>query len=79
MATYFLSVHTLLQRLGAEQTVDEEHEEHDCHSDASLEDLEFDIQRATRLKMIERKAVDMRSTSCPAVTTTIRRPQRVDR
>lgn len=77
MATYFISVHTLLQRLGAEQAADEEH---DCHADACLEDLEFDVQRATRLKIIGRKReLDVRSTSCPAATTTIRRLQRVDR
>jgi len=77
MATYFISVHALLQRLDAEQGVDEEH---DCQSDECLEDVEYDVQRATRLKMIERKKeLDMRSTSCPAATTTIRRPQRVDR
>lgn len=76
MATYFISVHALLQRLNAEQEVDEEH---DCHSEACLENVEFDSQRATRLKMIERKAIDVRSTSCPAATTTTRQPQRVDR
>jgi hypothetical protein len=78
MATYFISVHTLLQRLDAEQAVDEEH---DCPSDAGLEEVEFEVQRATRLNMIERKKkeLDVRSTSCPAATTTIRRPQRVDR
>ena len=76
MATYFVSVNTLLQRLDAEQGVDEEH---DCHSDACLEDVELDIRRTARLKMIERRTLDMRSTSCPAATTTIRRPQRVDR
>ena len=77
MATYFLSVHTLLQRLDAEQRLDEEH---DCHSDACLEIVEFDSQRTARLKMIEKKKeLDGRSTSCPATTTTMRRPQRVDR
>lgn len=76
MATYFISIHTLLQRLDAEQAVDEEH---DCHMDACLEDVELDSQRTARLKLIERKAFDVRSTSCPAATTTIRRPQRVDR
>jgi hypothetical protein len=76
MATYFISIHTLLQRLDAEQTVGEEH---DCHSDACLEDVKFDFRRTTRLKMIERKALDVRSTSCPAVANAIRSPQRVDR
>ena len=76
MATYFISVHALLQRLNAEQAVDEEH---DCPTDACLEDVEYDVQKTTRLKMIERKAIDVQSTSCPAATTTIRRPQRVDR
>jgi hydroxyacyl-ACP dehydratase HTD2-like protein with hotdog domain len=76
MATYFISVHTLLQRLDAEQTVGEEH---DCHSDACLEDVKFDVQRATRLKMIERKALVVRSTSCPAAANAIRSAQRVDR
>lgn len=76
MATYFITVHALLQRLDAEQAVDEQH---DCHSDVWLEDVEFDVQRATRLKIIQRKELDVRSTSCPAATTTIRRPQRVDR
>ena len=36
MATYFISVHTLLQRLDAEEGV---YEEHDCHADACLEDV----------------------------------------
>lgn len=76
MATYFISIHTLLQRLDAEQGVDEEH---DCHSDACLENVEFDFQRNARLKMIERKReLDMRSTSCPAATTRRRQAQRVD-
>ena len=76
MATYFLSVHTLLQRLDAEQTVGEEH---DCHSDACLVDVKFNIQRTTRVKMIERQALDVRSTSCPAAANAIRSPQRLDR
>lgn len=77
MATYFISLHTLLQRLDAEQGVDEEH---DCHSDACLENVELDFQRTARLKIIEQKrALDVRSTSCPAATTTLRQPQRVDR
>lgn len=76
MATYFLSVHTLLQRLDAEQGVDEED---DCHSDACLENVDLNYQRTARLKMIQlKKELDVRSTSCPAATTTIRRPQRVD-
>lgn len=77
MATYFISVHTLLQRLDAEQPVEDG--AHDCPSDACLENVEFDIQRTARLKMIDRETLDVRSTSCPAVTATIRRPQRVDR
>ena len=77
MATYFISLHTLLQRLDAEQGVDEEH---DCHSDACLENVELDFQRTARLKIIEQKrALDVRSTSWPAATTTLRQPQRVDR
>lgn len=76
MATYFISVHTLLQRLDAEQTVGEEH---DCHSGACLEDVKFDVQRTTRLKIIEQKALDVRSTSCPAVANVTRSPQRLDR
>jgi hypothetical protein len=77
MATYFISIHTLLQRLNADEAVEDE--EHDCHSDACLGNVEFDVQRTARLKMIERKALDVRSTSCPAATTTIRRPQPVAR
>lgn len=77
MATYFISVHTLLQRLDAEQGADEEH---DCHSDACLEDAEFSFQRTARLKVIEQKrALDVRSTSCPAATIKLRQSQRVDR
>jgi hypothetical protein len=76
MATYFISIHALSQRLDAEQTIGEEH---DCHSDAYLEDVKFDVQRTARLKMIERKTLDVRSTSCPAAASAIRSPQRLDR
>jgi len=75
MATYFVSVHTLLDRLQADQAIEEKHY---CHSDACFEDLEVDVSRTTRLKMIERKELDVRSTSCPATTTATRRPQRAD-
>jgi hypothetical protein len=75
MATYFLSVHALLHRLHAEKAVDEEL---CCHSDASFEDVDFDVQRSARLEVIERKNIDMRSNSCPATTIAVRRPQRVD-
>jgi len=77
MATYFVSVHTLLHRLDAEQAVEDG--DHCCQPDGCLEDLEIDIQRTTQLKMIERKGLDARSASCPAAATTIRRPQRIDR
>ena len=76
MATYFIPVHTLLQRLHAEQAVDEEH---GCQFDACLEHVDLDVQRTTRLKMIERKVLYVRSTSCPAATTTSRGSRRVDR
>jgi len=75
MATYFISVHTLRHRLHAEQEGDDEH----CrHSDAGLDDVAFGVQRSARLKMIERKDIDVRPTSCPATTIATRRPPRVE-
>jgi hypothetical protein len=75
MATYLISVHTLLRRLHAEQAVDEEHY---CHSNARFDDVELDVQKTSQLNMIERKEIDMRATSCPATTLATRRPQPVE-
>jgi hypothetical protein len=65
MATYLISAHTLLLRVLAQPSSDEE--QPDCVTTFS-NDLRLDVRRTTRLKMIDRNRLDVRSISCPATT-----------
>jgi hypothetical protein len=65
MATYLVSAHTLLLRVLAQPSSDQE--QPGCITTFS-NDLELDVRRTTRLKVVDRKKLDVRSISCPATT-----------
>lgn len=63
MATYYISVHDLLHRLSAQD------QEQPHYLTAYSNNPQLELERETRLKVVERRELDARSTSCPAITT----------
>lgn len=66
MATYYISLHDLYLRLFAQPVADEEQSDYPT---VYSNNLQLEVERKARNRLVERRKLDARSTSCPAIAT----------